>query len=54
MMTQKEQEAYDAGYEAGWKDEGEKCPYPEDSDEELFWYGGHSDALDGYSKSFGM
>ena len=54
MMTQKEQEAYDAGYESVWKDEGIKCPYPEDSDEELFWYDGRRDALDGYSESFDM
>jgi ribosome modulation factor len=53
-MTQKQQEAYDMGYEAGYNDEGTKCPYLEGSEEELYWLSGHNAGLDGYSRSFDM
>ncbi len=54
MLTTEQQEAYDMGYEAGYYDDGKKCPYPEDSDEELYWLSGKNDGLDGYSRSFDL
>ena len=53
-MTTKQQQAFDDGYKAGYNDDGTKCPYPEDSDEELYWLSGYSSALDSYSRSFDM
>jgi ribosome modulation factor len=54
MMTPKENEAFEEGYKAGYNDDGTKCPYPENSDEEDYWLSGYSEALDGYSRSFDM
>lgn len=54
MMTTKQQQAFDDGYKAGYNDDGTKCPYPEDSDEEGYWLSGYSSALDSYSRSFDM
>ena len=53
-MTTKQQQAFDDGYKAGYNDDGTKCPYPEGSDEELYWISGYSEGLDGYSRSFDM
>jgi hypothetical protein len=50
MMTPEQKEAFDEGYKAN----GTKCPYPEDSDEELYWFSGYSSALDDYSRSFDL
>ena len=53
-MTTKQQQAFDDGYKAGYNDDGTKCPYPEDSDEELYWLSGYNSGLDNYSRSFDM
>jgi hypothetical protein len=45
---------YDEGYLASYIDNGVKCPYPENSIEELDWLSGYSSQLDNYSRSFDL
>lgn len=42
------------GYDAGYKDDGIQCPYPEDSEEEFYWLSGYCEALDNYSRGFDL
>jgi hypothetical protein len=52
MNDYERQKIIDEGYNAGYNDIGIKCPYPEDSEEELYWYSAYNEGLNDYSKSF--